>query len=73
MFNNCSKLEYIEFSNAVTKVELNAFKNASLKTIKFNGTEAEFDKIDVSKKSDGNDAFLNATVEYATAATTEKE
>ncbi|MBQ7173673.1 MAG: leucine-rich repeat protein [Clostridia bacterium] len=54
-------IESINLPNTITEIGANVFQNCtSLTTVKFRGTQEEFDAIEVNQT--GNDAFKNATL-----------
>lgn len=61
-FSDCRDLITISIPKTLLEIKENAFKNCvNLKTIYYNGTQAEFAKIVISQ---GNDEFIKAQVQY---------
>ena len=62
LFSECYALTEISLPASITTIKENAFINCeSLKTVRFGGTEAQWNAIAVSE---GNDALLNANVVF---------
>lgn len=66
-FNDCRQLRNIEIPGGVTKINSSAFYRCSkLSNVYYHGTQAQWDKIKVSKY---NDPLLNATLHFVCAHT----
>ncbi len=61
-FEGCSSLLTVVFPVSLTTIEDSAFLESAVKTIFYDGTEEQFDKIDIA--ANGNDAILDAKVYY---------
>ena len=63
-FEDCSAMLTVVLPSTITAIENSAFDGASIKTIFFKGSEAQFDAVDIA---DGNDCMLDAKVYFYAA------
>ncbi len=64
-FSKCTNLTSITIPNSVKTISYYAFKNCtSLTDVYFEGTQEQWDEIDIERSYNGNDALLNATLHF---------
>jgi len=65
-FGGCSSLTSVTIGNSVTSVGLGAFYGCSkLKTVYYNGTEEEWNRISIDSTCDYNSTLINARYYYS--------
>jgi hypothetical protein len=64
-FNNCYELTTIVIPESIKTISKNAFKDSGLTTIFYEGTKAQWNKINIDNTNGGNEVLLNAEMKYS--------
>lgn len=64
-FNNCYSLNTIVVPKSIKTISKNAFKDCGLTTVFYEGTKAQWNKINIDNTDGGNEVLLNAEMKYS--------